>query len=61
MRDPRRIPRIIELLHSKWEANPDIRLGQLIYNIIIRNKGSLVDIYYLEDDKLEDLIRKYSN
>ena len=58
MRDPKRIPRIIELLHNKWESNPDVRLGQLIYNIIMLNRGDITDIYYLEDDKLEKLIRK---
>lgn len=32
MRDPNRIPEILETVKTLWEANPDLRLGQLIIN-----------------------------
>ena len=47
MRDPKRIPRIINKLEKYWEDNPDYRLGQLVSNI----SG-----FYTEDDDLEDYL-----
>lgn len=32
MRDPARIPRILEALRVEWEKQPDMRLGQLLVN-----------------------------
>ena len=32
MRDPARIPRILEALRVEWERMPDMRLGQLLIN-----------------------------
>lgn len=32
MRDPARIPRILEALRVEWEKAPDLRLGQLLIN-----------------------------
>lgn len=49
MRDPKRIPRIIEQVLKIWERNPDLRLGQLIENC----RGFALDAYNLEDDVLE--------
>lgn len=34
MRDPTRIPRILAKLATAWEASPDLRLGQLVENIV---------------------------
>lgn len=47
MRDPNRIPTILNLLREYWEANPDLRLGQIIGNI---HHG---DPFYVEDDVIE--------
>ena len=30
MRDPKRIPEMLEAIRDVWEAHPDLRLGQLI-------------------------------
>ena len=45
MRDIDRIPVILGRLEKIWKNNPDLRLGQLILNVI--NESIL---YYLEDD-----------
>lgn len=57
MRDPNRIPRVLELLEKAWKEVPDWRLGQLIENIA-RDMG-WDDAYYMEDDDLEKELRKH--
>jgi len=54
MRDPRRIPRIMELIQLEWEKHPDYRLGQLIFNLL----DGIWDtpeprFFYLDDDLIE--------
>lgn len=56
MRDPNRIPRILDLLEKAWKKVPDWRLGQLIENIA-RDMG-WNDAYYVEDDDLEKELRR---
>ena len=57
MRDPNRIPEIIDELKVLWEANPDLRLGQLIINAI--NPGTpYSELFYIEDDKLLTSLHK---
>jgi uncharacterized protein YihD (DUF1040 family) len=34
MRDPDRIPRILKKLEQAWTAHPDLRLGQLLVNLV---------------------------
>ena len=46
VREPSRIPIILEKLRIYWEANPDLRLGQIISNAASM-KG--VDPFYIED------------
>jgi hypothetical protein len=52
MRDPARIPRILEAVQKVWERDPDLRLGQLIVNAI-RPSRPTPQIFGFEDDKLE--------
>lgn len=59
MRDPNRIPKMLEELEVAWLEHPDMRLGQLILNLA---RGS-VDIapmnhlWNLEDDEfLVDMV-----
>ena len=54
MRDPKRIRPIIEKLALAWEQNPDMRLGQLINSL-----SDHIDVFYIEDDKLDDTIRQH--
>ena len=55
MRDPNRIDIIIEELRKCWKRNPDLRLGQLIYNL---NKSGNSDIFFPEDDKWLEWIKE---
>jgi uncharacterized protein YihD (DUF1040 family) len=49
MRDPNRIPVILEAIRTYWEKYPDLRLGQLIDNA---SYHSIADLFYVEDDVL---------
>jgi hypothetical protein len=51
MRDPERIDRILAKLGKAWHAAPDLRLGQLIYNLTFG--GNALDPYYTEDGPIE--------
>ena len=51
MRDPERIPRILELISFIWERNPDLRLCQLIGNCFPSG-----DNYFREDDELKEAL-----
>jgi uncharacterized protein YihD (DUF1040 family) len=55
MRDPNRIDHILNLLKQMWKETPDWRLGQLLINLTYRNE----DLYYLEDDKLEERLEAW--
>lgn len=55
MRDPERIPEILDKLRKAWEKSPDIRLGQLISNAIDRTSYPL---FYIEDEYLLEEIEK---
>lgn len=52
MRDPKRIDRILKLIEKIWKKNSNLRFGQLLGNTL----GLDIDLYYVEDDKLETLI-----
>jgi len=56
MRDPNRIPDMLNRLQTIWEKYPDLRLGQLITNVF-RGEG----LYYLEDDTFINAIEDYYN
>jgi hypothetical protein len=53
MRDPKRIPRILEKLRLIWEHNPDYRLGQLVENFKRDSTLPGAPTFYLEDDEME--------
>jgi len=49
MRDIKRIKRILNLIEKIWTENPDLRLGQLLYNF-----ANFYDCnYHKEDDETE--------
>jgi uncharacterized protein YihD (DUF1040 family) len=54
MRNPERIDEILNRIKEVWKLYPDMRLGQLILNVI--NDPAL---YYIEDSELADLLEKY--
>jgi len=48
MRDPNRIDEVLGALREYWVAHPDMRLGQILVNLI--GAKFAVDIFYVEDD-----------
>lgn len=54
MRDPERISGILAKLQILWNMNPDMRLGQLISNVI-RDPA----LYYIEDQQLIKIMEEY--
>lgn len=38
MRDPKRIPLVLDLIKQIWQQEPDLRLGQIIANSIYHNE-----------------------
>lgn len=59
-RDPERIAPLLNAIKGIWESSPDLRLGQLIM-ILVRSKDPFPDLFYLEDDELEQKVREYSD
>lgn len=55
-RDPQRIKSMLRKLAIIWWANPELRLGQLLYNIRLVNQD--IDLFYMEDDRLETYLDK---
>lgn len=52
MRSPDRIPDVLEVLEDYWTMYPDMRLGQLLWEIA----GE--DPFHIEDDILVQLMEK---
>ena len=55
MRDPARIDIMLKELERYWKKWPDLRLGQIM--IVAHIKSEMPDLFYLEDDKLLDILR----
>ena len=51
MRDPNRIPDVLEAIRLAWEKYPDLRLGQLIVNAV-RPKEPCSEIFSIEEPEL---------
>lgn len=52
MRDPARIPQILEALRIEWSCHPDLRFCQLVHNIT--HHESPVGIVYRDIHSVED-------
>ncbi len=59
MRDPARIDEILELLRAVWTHEPDLRLGQLIYNAARIRDPELSDVFSIEDSSLHKGLVRY--
>lgn len=55
MRDPKRIPILIDELKAFWIKNPDLRLGQIML-IAGKKAGCGEDIWNIEDKELIDAL-----
>ena len=58
MRNPKRIHRMMKELEELWKVVPNWRFGQLICNIFGTQN---IDIFHIEDDKAEEIIKNYLN
>lgn len=54
MRDINRIDTILNEIKDIWKKNPDLRLGQLICNVV-RDPA----LYYIEDEDLAEVLKKF--
>jgi len=55
-RDPERIDDVLGLVRAIWEEYPDLRLGQLLLNIV--RYGAESRVYGMEDDELMERLRE---
>ena len=56
MRDPERIPRVLEKVAELWRMYPDWRLGQLLANVASWRD---TDVWDMEDDELAEEIERH--
>lgn len=56
MRNPDRIDEVLNTISRVWKKYPDLRLGQLIINVVPEDR-----IYNVEDDVLENKIKERYN
>ena len=59
MRDPARIDEVLEMLRKVWTLEPDLRLGQLIYNATRICEPGSSDVFSIEDSKLHEGLVRY--
>lgn len=59
MRDPERIDDMIELLSEIWRLEPDLRLGQLIFNAARMRNPDIADVFSIEDGDLRKGLVRY--
>jgi hypothetical protein len=58
MKDPNRIPAILAKIEKLWEEQPDLRLMQLLINVL-RPEDPCSELYSIEDTKLEKRLIEY--
>lgn len=56
MRNPARIPIVLDAIRKVWERSPDLRLCQLIYCVTAR-----LDQFMLEDDAFIKELNEWAN
>jgi uncharacterized protein YihD (DUF1040 family) len=56
MREPKRIDIVLSEIREIWQQNPDLRLGQLLCNVL---RDPM--LYYVEDEQLVEYVKKYYN
>jgi len=58
VRDPKRRKRILKLIEKIWDNAPDLRLFQLLINIVVEAQDECF-YYYIEDTYLETLLKNF--
>lgn len=59
MRDPNRIDEVLEALREYWIAHPEMRLGQILVNLV--GAKFTADIFYVEDETLLEKLKETIN
>ena len=60
MRDPKRIDEFMNVLTESWKTFPDWRFGQMMTNFLgFVSSETDADIFYIEDDKMLELLKEY--
>ncbi len=59
IRCPARVPRITKEIKDIWSRNSQLRLGQYIYNALYFHGLSESQIFYLEDERLLEILKEY--
>lgn len=57
-RDPKRIAEVLAELGTYWMNNPDLRLYQIMGNMLGKHFEGIEDGYYIEDDRVLEALRK---
>jgi hypothetical protein len=50
---------MLQLLREVWLQDPDLRLGQLVFNAARMRYSELNDVYSIEDEALQKGLRRY--
>ena len=60
MRDSKRIKPFLEKMEDYWLRNPDLRFGQLIYNLCYNkdDENNQGNIFSVEDEKLQSKLEE---
>lgn len=59
MRDPARIDEMVLVLRDIWRREPDLRLGQLIFNAARMGDSTVEDVFNIEDGVLRKGLVRY--
>ena len=59
MRDPARIEEMLHLLGQVWRRDPDLRLGQIIFNAARSRDPEFSDVFSIEDGTLRKGLVRY--
>jgi uncharacterized protein YihD (DUF1040 family) len=57
VRDPNRIIPILDAIREIWEKDPDLRLGQLLFNLMRATRPD-PDVFSFEDDMLMKRLKR---
>lgn len=57
IRNKSRIYPLLNKIGDYWYNHPDLRFGQIIYNVL--NHDDKKDLFYIEDDEFEKLLTKF--
>lgn len=59
MRDIQRIGKFCERLAAAWRYVPDMRFGQLIYNVFSEIASQGKDPFFPEEDEMIEIIERF--